>query len=112
MYSDYIINTKLTATFTPTDNIDYATAYATALISVITVFQQGAALTIVKSAYPTSYDDVGQTITYHYTVTNSGNVDISAPITVIDDKAGTVSIQSSGVSLVHVQALQEQPPTK
>jgi hypothetical protein len=59
LYSDYIINTKLTATFTPTDNIDYATAYATALISVITAVQQGAALTIVKSAYPTSYDDVG-----------------------------------------------------
>ncbi len=29
-----------------------------------------AALTIQKSAYPTSYDDVGQTITYTYTVTN------------------------------------------
>ena len=64
---------------------------------VIQVTFQGAALTIAKSAYPTSYDDVGQTITYHYTVTNSGNVDISAPITVIDDKAGTVSIQSSGI---------------
>ena len=52
---------------------------------------------IVKSAYPTSYDDVGQTITYSYTVTNSGNVDISAAITVTDDKFGTVPIQSSGI---------------
>ena len=57
----------------------------------------GAALTIAKSAYPTSYDTVGQTITYTYTVTNSRNGDISAPITITDDKAGTVSIQSSGI---------------
>jgi uncharacterized repeat protein (TIGR01451 family) len=56
----------------------------------------GAALTIQKSAYPTSYDSVGQTITYSYQITNSGNVDISAPITVTDDKAGTVPIQNSG----------------
>ncbi len=92
--------------------IDYTTAYATALINVIPAVQQGVSLTITKSAYSTSYDSVGQTITYTYNVTNSGNKNISAPITVTDDKAGTVSIQSSGVSLVHVQALQEQPPTK
>jgi YVTN family beta-propeller protein len=101
----------LTATFTPTNNVDYATAYATALISVIPAVQQGAALTIVKSAYPISYDSVGHTITYTYTVTNSGNVDISAPITVTDDNFGTVPIQSSGI-LVQVQALKEQLPTK
>ncbi len=60
--------------------------------------QQGLpALTLVKSAASTSYDDVGQTITYTYNVTNSGNMDISAPITVTDDKFGTISIQSSGI---------------
>ena len=64
---------------------------------------QNAALAIVKSAYPTRYDDAGQTITYHYTVTNSGNADISAPITVVDDNFGTVPIQNSGI-LVQVQA--------
>ena len=58
---------------------------------------QNAALAIVKSAYPTRYDDAGQTITYHYTVTNSGNADISAPITVVDDNFGTVPIQNSGI---------------
>ena len=58
---------------------------------------QNAALAIVKSAYPTRYDDAGQTITYHYTVTNSGNADISAPITVVDDNVGTVPIQNSGI---------------
>ena len=45
---------------------------------------------IAKSAYPTTYDAIGQTITYTYKVTNSGNADISAPITVTDDKFGTV----------------------
>ena len=58
---------------------------------------QNAALTIQKSAYPTSYDDVGQIIRYTYNVTNSGNVGISAPITVTDEKVGTVSIQNSGI---------------
>lgn len=58
---------------------------------------QTPALAIVKSAYPISYDAVGQTITYTYNVTNSGNVDISAPINVTDDKFGTVPIQSSGI---------------
>ena len=39
----------------------------------------------------------GQTITYTYKVTNSGNADISAPITVTDDNFGTVPIQNSGI---------------
>ena len=42
------------------------------------------------------FDNVGETITYTYTVTNSGNIDISAPITVTDDKFGTVTIQNGG----------------
>ena len=50
-----------------------------------------------KAAELTSYDDVGQTITYTYKITNNGNVNVSAPITVIDDKFGTVPIQNSGI---------------
>lgn len=57
---------------------------------------QTPALTLVKSASPRDYSTVGQIITYTYTVTNSGNVDIATPITVTDDKFGTVSIQNSG----------------
>ena len=35
------------------------------------------ALSIAKSATPTSVDAVGQTVTYHFTVTNTGNVDLT-----------------------------------
>jgi uncharacterized repeat protein (TIGR01451 family) len=47
---------------------------------------------------PTTYNAVGQTITYTYTVTNSGNVNITAPISVIDNKIATspITIQSNG----------------
>ena len=38
---------------------------------------------------------VGQTIIYTYTVTNTGNVDIKGPITVTDDKFGTITIPNS-----------------
>jgi YVTN family beta-propeller protein len=63
----------------------------------IPIKQGYAALTIVKSADPRTYDSVGQIIKYTYTVTNNGNLDISAPITVTDDKLGTISIQNSGI---------------
>ncbi len=47
---------------------------------------QSPALTLVKSATPTSYNQVGQVITYSYTVTNTGNVTVLGQITVTDDK--------------------------
>jgi PGF-pre-PGF domain-containing protein/uncharacterized repeat protein (TIGR01451 family) len=52
------------------------------------------ALTMKKTASPMIYTDSGQTITYTYTVTNSGKVDINAPITVTDDKFDTITIPS------------------
>ena len=86
----------LNATFTPADTANYTTASASVFINVIPTVQN-AALTIVKSASPTTYDSIGQTLKYTYTVTNNGNVSISAPITVTDDKFGTISLQSSGI---------------
>ena len=47
---------------------------------------QTPALTLVKSASPTSYSQVGQVITYTYTITNTGNVTVLGQITVTDDK--------------------------
>ena len=48
---------------------------------------QKPALTIVKTATPATYDSVGDVIGYSYLLTNSGNVTLSGPFTVSDDKA-------------------------
>src|SRR5450756_3234544 len=47
------------------------------------------ALTIVKTATPTTYTAVGDVIGYSYLVTNSGNVTLAGPFTVSDNKATT-----------------------
>jgi uncharacterized repeat protein (TIGR01451 family) len=43
-----------------------------------------------KSASPTSFDAPGQTITYTYVITNTGNVTLN-PVTLSDDKLGTIT---------------------
>jgi uncharacterized repeat protein (TIGR01451 family) len=56
-------------------------------------------LTIVKSASPTNYSTVGQTITYIYTVTNSGNVNTKGPINIIDSRInGSISIPNTDLA--------------
>lgn len=47
-------------------------------------------LTLTKMANPINYSAVGQSITYTYKAVNSGNVPISGPFTVADDKLGAV----------------------
>ena len=88
----------LSVSFAPTDTVHYNSATGTAHINVIPIPPvPNPALKITKKASPSSYDHVGQTITYTYTITNSGNVDIKGSINVTDDKVGTVSIQGSGI---------------
>jgi uncharacterized repeat protein (TIGR01451 family) len=52
--------------------------------------RQNAALTLDKTASPSSYDSVGDTINYSYELTNSGNVTLSGPFTVTDDRAAPI----------------------
>ncbi len=59
---------------------------------------QSPSLLINKSATPTTYSVAGDIVTYTYNVTNTGNVNITGPITVTDDKVGTVTATSGNLS--------------
>ncbi len=64
---------------------------ATATVPVATA----PALTITKSATPASVDAVGQTVTYQFTVTNTGNVDLTA-VHVTDTQTPPAGALASG----------------
>ena len=52
---------------------------------------QTSALTIVKSTATASFNAAGVAITYSYKVSNTGNVTLTSPVTVADNKISTVS---------------------
>jgi hypothetical protein len=54
------------------------------------------ALSLVKTANPTTYSSVGDMITYTYEITNSGQTTLSGPFSIADDKQGTISPCGSG----------------
>ena len=58
--------------------------------TLVIPISQNPALSLVKSATPSTYSTVAQSISYSYLVSNSGNVRLAGPVTVADDKA-TVS---------------------
>ena len=57
---------------------------------------QSPALTIVKTATPTTYSAVDDVINYSYLVTNTGNVTISGPISVADNNVDAAATCPAG----------------
>ena len=81
------ITNKATATNgTVTSNEATATVYAVAHPN----------LSLVKTATPGTYSAVGNVISYSYLVTNNGNVTLSGPFTVSDDKATDEELPGDG----------------
>ncbi len=52
---------------------------------------QGPALNIVKRALTQTFDTPGDVVSYEFDVTNTGNVTLTDPVTVADDKIASVS---------------------
>ena len=53
---------------------------------------QNPAMTVAKTATSgTPFDTLGANVTYDYVVTNSGNITLTAPVTIADDKIATVN---------------------
>ena len=48
-------------------------------------------LRMVKSADKSTYNEVGEVITYTYTVENTGNVTLDGPFTILDDPLGVIT---------------------
>ncbi len=66
----------------------------------VTVYAvQNPQLTIEKTADRESFSDVGEVITYSYKVTNTGNVTISEPFSLDDDKIGELAVSEEIDSL-------------
>ena len=63
---------------------------------VIVTARQNRALALAKRAHPTTYSLLGSPITYTYIITNIGNVTLSGPFTVNDDKLGVISDCGAG----------------
>src|SRR5262249_27306838 len=54
------------------------------------------ALSLTKSANPTTYSSVGTVITYTYQITNSGSTTLAGPFSISDDKQGSISPCGTG----------------
>ena len=63
------------------------TTITSASDSVTIEATQSPALTLDKTTTTADYDSVGDTLSYSYTLTNTGNVTLAGPFTVSDDRA-------------------------
>jgi uncharacterized repeat protein (TIGR02543 family) len=75
----------VTADFTPTDTTNYNNLTGVSAGNFV-INPAGPALTLVITPTPTTFVKVGDVISYSYLLTNSGDVTLSGPFTVTDDK--------------------------
>ncbi|MFM2389507.1 MAG: hypothetical protein RLZZ437_1062, partial [Pseudomonadota bacterium] len=52
---------------------------------------QSPTLSVAKTGAPATYATVGQTVSYTYVVTNTGNISLTAPITISDNQIASVN---------------------
>ena len=64
-------------------------------VATLTVVPAAPGLSLTKTANPTTYTTVGQVIVYTYVLKNTGNVTLTGPFTVTDDKLGTFTCGSA-----------------
>jgi hypothetical protein len=76
----------VTADFTPTDTVNYNSLTGASAGNFV-INPGGPELTLVKTAAPATFVQVGDVISYSYLLTNSGSVALLGPFTVLDDKA-------------------------
>jgi len=84
--NDGFVTNNVTADGTPAGGI-----LAPANDQVTVMGTQNPGLGVTKTATTTSFDSVGDTVDYDYVVTNTGNVTLTNPITITDDKISSVS---------------------
>jgi len=59
--------------------------------SAVVTAVQSPSLVMTKTASPQSFSTVGETINYDYVVTNTGNITVTDPLTITDDRIASVS---------------------
>jgi uncharacterized repeat protein (TIGR01451 family) len=94
-----IIVNSATATGTPPGGPPMSSAPSTVTVPA----NQTSGIDLTKTADPTSFDAAGQTITYTFTVKNTGNVTLDS-VTVIDPMPGLSSIDCPETTLAPSQS--------
>src|SRR5699024_7909432 len=61
-------------------------------------------LTVEKSADKVKFSEVGEVIRYSYKITNTGNVILSGPFTIVDDKIGRIALPDAASETLVPQA--------